>query len=246
MSRSRQSPVADAPITPGADERLIDRFGLLLGVTSASVVVQMLVNVDPTQLGVLGSGAVAGSLALTLLTGATMVLALRTAGIRRRRRRGFEAVVGVLVVLLSVMLLATIMADEPVMATQASSPPYFWLLLSAVAPFVVVRRLLQHQTVSVQTLYGALAAYLLLGITFGFAFQTVDALQTTPFFGTAEPTTSYLYYSFVTITTTGYGNLTAATELGQLLSVVEAVVGQVYLVTVVAMIVGLLAQRRAG
>lgn len=242
MPTPRRSPVADAPLEDGTDRRLVDRFGLLLVVTSLSVVVQMLVNVDPTQLD---SGEVTGSLTVTLLVGATMILALRTAGITRRRRRGAELLIVVLVGLLILTLLATLFLDAPVAGSETNSPPYFWLALSLVAPAVVMRRLLQHETVSVQTLFGALAAYLLIGITFGFAYQTVDALQSTPFFGTVEPTTSYLYYSFVTITTTGYGNLTSATNLGRLLSISEAVIGQVYLVTVVAMIVGLLAQRRA-
>jgi hypothetical protein len=93
-------------------------------------------------------------------------------------------------------------------------------------------------------LLGAVSAFLLIATAFDFVFLTVDAYQTTPFFGSEEPTTSFIYYSLVTITTLGYGDLAAATDVGRLASTAEAVVGQVYLVTVVAMIVGLLAQAR--
>lgn len=230
-----------APVPEDADHRLVDRFSILLAVTAASVVVQSLIDVSGTDIG---RGVLIGNLVVSLLVGATMILALRTAGLGRRRRRGAELVIIVVVVLLVVTILGSFLGDVS-FDEGRSSPPYFWLMLSVVAPVVVVRRLLQHRTVTVQTLFGALAAYLLLAITFGFAFQTVDALQATPFFGEPQPTTSYIYYSLVTITTVGYGTLNAATPLGRLLSVSAAVIGQVYLVTVVAMVVGLLAQRRA-
>lgn len=237
------APVAPdhAPVADDADHRLVDRFSILLVVTAASVVVQSLIDVSDNSIN---RRALLGNLVVTLLVGATMVLALRTGGLGRRRRRGPELVIIGIVALLVLTLLLSFLGNVSFEEAQ-SSPPYFWLLLSVVAPVVVVRRLLHHRTVTVQTLFGALAAYLLLAITFGFAFQTVDAVQATPFFGDPQPTTSYIYYSLVTVTTVGYGTLTAATPLGRLLSVSAAVVGQVYLVTVVAMFVGLLAQRRA-
>ena len=65
-----------------------------------------------------------------------------------------------------------------------------------------------------------------------------------PYFGESQPTTSYMYFSLTTITTTGYGDFTAASEFGRLLAMAEAVTGQVYLVTFVAMLVGLFAANR--
>ena len=85
----------------------------------------------------------------------------------------------------------------------------------------------------------------MIAIAFDFIFLTVGGYQGTPFFGSEEPPTSFTCYSLVTITTLGYGDLSAA-ALGRLLSTTEAVLGQVYLVTFVAMIVGLLAQRHAA
>jgi hypothetical protein len=229
-----------ADLRPGVDARWVDRFELLLAVASASVVVQSLINLEPRAEN---PGALAGSLLVTLLVGTTMILALRAAGVRRRRRRPAELFIALTVAFL-IVLFMLVLLGVPVERVEQRSPPYFWVALSAVAPVLVVRRLLQHRRVGRQTLFGALSGYLLIAITFGFAFQTTDALQSTPFFGDPQPSTSYIYYSLVTITTTGYGGLLAATELGRLLSVMEAVIGQVYLVTIVAMIVGLLAQSR--
>jgi len=55
----------------------------------------------------------------------------------------------------------------------------------------------------------------------------------------------FLYYSFVTLTTVGYGDVTAATNLGRMLSVIEALVGQLYLVIVVALIVSNIGRERS-
>jgi hypothetical protein len=89
-------------------------------------------------------------------------------------------------------------------------------------------------------MFGVLCIYLLIGSIFAFAFGLVDSLSSVPFFAqhAAASTHNLLYFSFVTITTTGYGDLTAATDVGRSLAIAEALTGQIYLVTVVATIVG--------
>jgi carbon starvation protein CstA len=79
-----------------------------------------------------------------------------------------------------------------------------------------------------------------------YVFTTVNAFQTTPFFGREEPTTSFMYFSLTTLTTVGYGDLAAVTPIARLLATSEAVIGQVYLVTFVAMLVALFASRFVG
>ena len=100
--------------------------------------------------------------------------------------------------------------------------------------------------VTAETLSGVLSIYLLAGMFFSFAFAAVGALGDEPFFAeVANPNRSdYLYFSYTTLTTTGFGDFTAATELGRTLAVVEALVGQIYLVTIVALIVSNLRPRR--
>src|SRR5207245_1391619 len=82
---------------------------------------------------------------------------------------------------------------------------------------------------------------------FAFMYGTVDHLGQPFFAGNVQATIAKcLYYSFTTLTTVGYGDLTAATNLGHTLSVSEALFGQIYLVTVVSVIVGNLSRARRG
>ena len=115
-------------------------------------------------------------------------------------------------------------------------PEFLWLIAAALVPVVVARRVVEHRTVTVQTLLGAVAAYLQIAVAYAFAFQAIDAVGARPLFGVQVPTTSYMYASLTAISTLGYGDLVPVTELGRLVAVSEAIVGQVYLVTFVAML----------
>ena len=96
--------------------------------------------------------------------------------------------------------------------------------------------------------FGALCIYLLIGMLFAFAFGALAVLQPGALFsnGTEGDLQSHLYFSFITITTTGYGDLAPAGNLARSLSMLEALIGQLYLVTVVAVIVGNLGRARPG
>jgi len=124
------------------------------------------------------------------------------------------------------------------------------LLLVAAAPLVIVHGLVRHfreeGRVTVQTMFGVLCIYLMIGSFFAFLFGVIDELGSTPLFGhDVQGTTSdYLYFSFTTMTTTGYGDLTAASDLGRAFAIAEQLIGQIYLVTVVAVIVGNLGRAR--
>jgi hypothetical protein len=126
------------------------------------------------------------------------------------------------------------------------------VMLVALAPPAIARGVIvdfrRQREVSLHTMFGVLCIYLLIGSVFAFVFGVVDSLGSAPFFAqhAAASTHNLLYFSFVTITTTGYGDLTAATDVGQSLAIAEALVGQIYLVTVVAAIVGGLGRRQAA
>ena len=128
------------------------------------------------------------------------------------------------------------------------------LLLAASAPIAIAHGIVAHfreeGRVTVQTMFGVLCIYLLAGALFAFGYGVIDDLGSHPFFSEIAngDTSDYLYFSFATLTTTGYGDLTAATDLGRSLAITEALIGQIYMVTVVALIVGNLrgpAPRRA-
>jgi Ion channel len=112
-------------------------------------------------------------------------------------------------------------------------------LLTAATPVVVARRLLRHPRVQGSTILGALCIYLLLGLFYAYLFSAVGAVGGSFFAGQPQATVvDYLYFSYASLTTVGYGDLSPAKDLGRMLAVSEALIGQLYLVTVVALLVG--------
>ena len=86
---------------------------------------------------------------------------------------------------------------------------------------------------------GAIAAYLMVGMAFAFCYRALGAWQTGPFFGSQGEGTfpQELFFSFTTLTTTGYGNLVPDANPGQTFAVLEMLTGQLFLVTAVAKVV---------
>jgi hypothetical protein len=122
-------------------------------------------------------------------------------------------------------------------------------LMVALAPASIVRGVIidvRDRGVTLHSMFGVLCIYLLIGSLFAFVYGIVGSVGSEPFFAQneAEVTRNFLYFSFVTITTVGYGDLTAASNLGRSLAIAEALTGQIYMVTVVAAIVGGLGRRR--
>jgi Ion channel len=116
------------------------------------------------------------------------------------------------------------------------------LLLVALVPPVIVNGMAKQfraeGVISIQMMFGVLCIYLLIGLLFGSAFGVIASLSGESFFEHGADTTSnFLYFSYATITTTGYGDLVAGTNLGRSLAITEALIGQIYMVSVVALIV---------
>jgi hypothetical protein len=122
-------------------------------------------------------------------------------------------------------------------------------LLVALGPPVValgvVRSLRASRQVRIEAVAGVLSLYILLGMLFAFTFGAIDRFGDGSFFtdDVTATVSNCLYFSFTTLTTVGYGDLTARTDLGHTLAVFEALIGQIYLVTVVSLIVSNLGRR---
>jgi Ion channel len=113
------------------------------------------------------------------------------------------------------------------------------LLVTATLP-ITLQRILRQKRVTYETILGALCTYVLLGLLFAFAYLALNELSG-PFFSQPGPHTQseYLYFSFVTLTTLGFGDLSPHVGLPQGLTVLEALTGQIFLVTMVARLVTL-------
>ncbi|MBI1352564.1 MAG: hypothetical protein GC156_15795 [Actinomycetales bacterium] len=223
------------------DARFVDRFGVLTTVTIITIVLLMLFNIDPVVDNTLRQWE---SVVTSVLVGLTLVLALRASGIRYRWQRIGDLMVIVALVTITATALIETIKGAPILGDNATPAPLFVVILTLFAPAAVMFRLMQHRKVTRGTVLGAISGYLLIALMFFYLFLAVSHFESGLFFGQPEPTQSYMYFSLVTITTTGYGDLTASTDVGRLLATSEAVIGQIYMVIFVAMIVGLFVSTR--
>lgn len=114
------------------------------------------------------------------------------------------------------------------------------LLVTATLP-ITINRVIHHRQVTYETVLGALCAYVLIGLLFAFLYLAVNDFRDAPFFAQPGPHSQgeFLYFSFVALTTLGFGDLSPAVGLPQALTVLEALLGSVFLVTLVARLVTL-------
>jgi Ion channel len=104
---------------------------------------------------------------------------------------------------------------------------------------LIVRRVLARPAVTIQSIYGALSAYIIIGLMFAAVYAAIESLGGPPFFADRQPATTqtFQYFSFTTLTTLGYGDFTAVGDGGRAIAVMEALTGQVFLATLVARLV---------
>jgi hypothetical protein len=200
--------------------------------SNGSLLVLLLVNffllelVDDQRWGALGS---------TLLAALALIVAISDpeSGHKLSRRHWLQ--VGACVALAPLVLIVN--------STSVVGLTYLLpvgLLVTATLP-ITLRRILKHRRVTRETVLGALCAYVLVGLLFAFVYLAVNEFRTEPFFAQPGPhaQSEFLYFSFVALTTLGFGDLSPAVGLPQALTVLEALFGQVFLVTLVARLVTL-------
>lgn len=175
----------------------------------------------------------------TALQATTLIAALHAAGTGPLLTR---AAVAVSIISVVGAVIEAVAGD----AGQRNSYFLVDVLLVGTAPAAITAGIVRRRRLDVQSVMGALCVYVLLGMFWSFVYAAISALGSGPFFAqTTHPDTSdFTYFSFVTLTTTGYGDLTALARLGRAMAVLEALFGQLYLVTVVALLVGNLGPRR--
>lgn len=212
-------------------ERLRGRYDVLLVLILLAIIVQM---ADPATDG--------PHIARTILQGVILVVAVAVA---RPDMKLIRYAIVFAVILITCDLFGTFLGQSASTGVARVTS----LLLVIVTPVAIVSGLFQHlrkDGVTVQVMFGALCLYLLIGVAFSTIYAVDGEFFEKQFFvkGAGTPA-NYLYFSFVTLTTVGYGDLIAAGGIGRGFAIAEALFGQIYLVTVVALIVANLKRPQA-
>jgi drug/metabolite transporter (DMT)-like permease len=179
-----------------------------------------------------------------VLMGAALLYILWTSDAHKR----FLQVARIIVVV--AVLVASLVAifganNAPDLATELVGA-----LMAIGAPIAIVRRLARERVIDLQVLMGAMCLYLLIGLFFTFVYSLIGTIdESQPLFVQVAPPdkaspANIVYFSYVTMTTVGYGDYTLAENIPRMVAVTEALIGQLYLVSAVALVVARLGQER--
>jgi energy-coupling factor transporter transmembrane protein EcfT len=161
------------------------------------------------------------------------LLALRNSPVRNRTAR--LAIIGGLIFSFVVIVISA-RIDSDGWRTLASAWTGVLLLFIVV---LLVRQILLLPAVTIQSIFGAISAYLIIGLMFAAFYAAIYYLEGRQFFARQRPAnaSTFQYFSFTTLTTLGYGDFTAAGSSGRAVAMIEAMTGQIFLATLVARLV---------
>jgi hypothetical protein len=204
-------------------EQASDAFGLVLLLVLTTYVLASLLSNQGWSAVVLAASA-----------SATSVVALTSSGVR-----GMLVRVAILLSLAAIGLAAASAASGDRLWLSIGS--FVEIALLTVAMLAVLRRVVTSAEIGFRTILGAISFYTVLGILFTFLYSAIDRLQPGAFFEeVAHPHGGdFLFFSYTTLTTTGYGNLVPGGQPGRMLAGLEMMIGQIFLVTLVAGLVSL-------
>ena len=201
-----------------------DRYGVLLLLILITFVTSVVLRDSEWQ-----------RLAAVGMVGLMLLVALRTSQAPKRLQWFALGAVPLIVVGTAAAAAA---GDDAVDIRIAMSALTTVLLLAVL--FAIVHRLSTHLTIAWPTILGALCIYLVFGMVFASAYEFAGHLQDGALFVDQEGFTSAdtLYFSIVTLTTVGFGDLTMRADVTRMMSAMEALLGQIYLITAVALLIG--------
>jgi hypothetical protein len=181
----------------------------------------------------------AGRLVAVALQSVTLLVILRASQIRPQTVR----LAGMLCIGLF-LFVALAQTSEGDWAKAA--PSILGAVLALCGPIAIIRRLVKQPVINFTTVAGALCVYLLAGLFFALVYGSMSVIGSDPFFAQQNggSATDFVYFSFVTLTTTGYGDLTAQNDGGRMTAILEALYGQLYLVSIVALLVANMGRAR--
>lgn len=208
------------------------RYGAVLAIVLAFVVLEVL---SPDTHLSRAAGVALASAALSV--------SVATSRERAEVRRARTFLVGGVTLILVIAIWSGLLSDAAAFVVGT--------VIVAAIPIALgggLLRMINNVGVTVQAVAGALAIYLLIGMLFASAIGFVTAVDSSPYFaqGSHVNNGDVVYYSFTVMTTTGFGDFTAAQPIGHALAVLEMLTGQIYLVTVIGILIGNFVGRRVG
>jgi len=181
---------------------------------------------------------------LALLVQIALFQIVVTAHIRPRRLRRL-ILIGAPIALIALLVGAGTIAYALDVGTGKAVTAF---LSAGLAVGVIIRvfgRVARAPVINGQVVIDAIAVYLMIGLTFAYVYLAFDAIGDRDFFNQGpQAVTVFLYFSFITLATVGYGDYTPAHTGGQMTAMAEGLLGQLYLVTVLALIVSNLGRTR--
>ena len=194
---------------------------------------------------------------LVFLIGIPIADDLDALGSRIAKTIAFSALLGIGVISLRnagqlfkiAMTIAVVGILFSIAASQTTGTFFVFASLATIMTFLVIaigytfRQIATDPTISMNRIIGAVAVYLLLGVLWAVGYTIVELLLPGSFRGfdpgaTGEWASEWLYFSFVTMTTLGYGDIAPVSAVARTLAYLQAIFGQLYIAILVAGLVG--------
>jgi len=154
-------------------------------------------------------------------------------------RRRHQLVVLVLIVLVVLLEQWTRAAGQPLMPL-ATGPLLSLIFFGWVALILAIDVFSRRVVVNADLIYGGVNVYLLIGLSFASAYRTLSILSPAAINGLdGSDLAQAVYFSFVTLTTLGYGDITPLSETAHMLAYLEALFGQLYVAVLLARLVAM-------
>jgi hypothetical protein len=168
----------------------------------------------------------------------TLEFILSTSGASRRVRHSTWVVDGI-VVMVAVTQVLFFNAGKPYATYMACAA------ITVTGMVFVFRRILEHAVISTETLFAAASMYVLIGLSFAFILLSVAMIVGPDYLSGAERQPSdYVYASFITMTTVGYGDIVPVAKSARVLMSLEALTGVLFLATIISRLVSGFGQSR--
>ncbi len=215
----------------GRLRRSDDEYGLVLAAILVTLIVMGIV-----------SGWQVAHFVIPLLFLGIFFLTMLTSGVPRRTILILTVVIPIVLAVAGIASLSRLGSIVGALSSVVSTA----LVIACV--FFIFRRLGTHTRISRQTVMGSLCVYLFGAMLFAMVYRMIAEINGQPFFVQTDAPSSldYIYFSFITLATVGFGDFTPAMDVGKMAVVVEAISGQLYLVVVVALFVSRIGRKRRG